>query len=164
MRNIIAFPLLALTVILQSAIVSHVQLLSGYADLPLVLLSVWALQKRVKSAWHWGALTCLFVGFISRMPILVVVASYFGAVFFAQLLQKRVWQAPLLAAFSVVFAAVLFSQALSFLALRFLGVPLPLKDVVGLIVLPSLLLNILLTIPLYALMRDLSHWVYPSEE
>ncbi|MBI2331271.1 MAG: hypothetical protein HYU84_03750, partial [Chloroflexi bacterium] len=65
MRNLIAFPLLGLAVILQSSTVSQVNLLSGYADLPLVLLAAWALQERVESSWHWGALTCLFSGFIS---------------------------------------------------------------------------------------------------
>jgi len=36
--------------------------------------------------------------------------------------------------------------------------------VVGLITLPSLLLNLLLAVPLYVVMRDLAHWVYPERE
>jgi hypothetical protein len=32
------------------------------------------------------------------------------------------------------------------------------------ITLPSLLLNMLFSIPIYTLMRDLSYWVYPIEE
>ena len=54
MRNLIAFPLIALAVILQSAVVSRMTLLSGYADLMLILLSAWALQAQVRSAWHWA--------------------------------------------------------------------------------------------------------------
>jgi hypothetical protein len=34
----------------------------------------------------------------------------------------------------------------------------------GLITLPSLLLNLLLSIPMYALMRDLAGWVFPVQE
>ena len=37
-------------------------------------------------------------------------------------------------------------------------------DVVGLIALPSLLLNMLFSIPVYTFMRDLARWVYPPEE
>jgi hypothetical protein len=164
MRNIIAFPLLLLAVILQSAVVSQVKLLSGYADLPLLLFGAWALQKRVKSAWHWVALGCAMLGFVSTMPWPVLVVGYFVVVFVAQALQKRVWQAPLLAMFSVTFIGTLFLHLLSFIVLSLLGTPFVFDDVIGLITLPSLLLNMLFSIPIYAFMRDLARWVYPAEE
>lgn len=163
MRNIVAFPLLALAVILQSSIISRIQLLSGYADLPLILLAAWALQDRVKSAWHWALLTCMMVGFISRLPWFVFVVGYMAVVFFAQILQQRIWQAPLLAMFSVTFAGTIFMHILSFVVLRILGTPFSLGDVIGLIMLPSLLLNMLFAIPMYTIVRDLARWVYPSE-
>jgi len=163
MRNIVAFPLLVLAVILQSSIISQIKLLSGYADLPLILLAAWALQERVKSAWHWALAACVMVGFLSRLPWLVFVIGYMTVVFLAQLLQKRIWQAPLLAMFSVTFAGTIFMQLLSFVVLRILGTPFSLGDVLGLITLPSLLLNMLFAIPVYAIMRDLARWVYPSE-
>jgi len=164
MRNLIAFPLLGLAVILQTSVVSQIQLLSGYADLPLVLLAAWALQERVESAWHWGAVTCLLAGFISKLPVPVVIAGYFGVLFLARILQRRVWQAPLLAMFSVVFLGTLFFHVVSFIVLSFLGTSFAFGDVMGLITLPSLLLNMLLAVPMYAFMRDLSYWVYPVKE
>jgi hypothetical protein len=164
MRNIIAFPLLGLAVMLQSSIVSQVVLLSGYADLPLLLLAAWALQDRVKSAWHWAFLATIMVGFVTRLPWMIVLAGYLTVVFMAQLLQRRVWQAPLLAMFSVTFAGTLIVQFLTYLYLSFSGTQLPLGDVLGLVTLPSLLLNMLFAIPVYAFMRDLARWVYPSEE
>jgi len=39
-----------------------------------------------------------------------------------------------------------------------------LYDVIGLITLPSLLLNMLFSIPIYVFIRDLARWVYPVEE
>lgn len=164
MRNIIAFPLLALAVILQSSIISQVKLLSGYADLMLIILAAWALQKRVKSAWHWAVLGCTMLGFISRMPWPVIVIGYLMVVFVAQILQKRVWQAPLLAMFSVTLVGTLFMHILSFTGLRILGTPFSFGEVMGSVTLPSLLLNMFFSIPVYAFMRDLARWVYPSEE
>jgi hypothetical protein len=38
------------------------------------------------------------------------------------------------------------------------------EDVLGLLILPGVLLNMLLAIPVYAIMRDLSRWVYPTPE
>jgi rod shape-determining protein MreD len=164
MRNIIAFPFIGLAVILQSSMVGQIKLLSGYADLPLLLLAAWALQDRVKSAWHWSVVTCVMVGFVSRMPWPVYVVGYGAVVFIAQVLQRRVWQAPLLAMFSVTFAGALFMNLISFVVLQILGTPLLLGEVVGLITLPSVLLNMLFAIPVYTVMRDLARWVYPSEE
>lgn len=164
MRNLVAFPLLVLVVVLQSAVVSQVRLLSGYADLPLIVLAAWALQERVKSAWHWVVLACMLLGFVSRVPWFVLVIGYFFVVFTAQTFQRRVWQAPLLAMFSVIFISTLFIHGLSFTVLRILGTPFIAADVMGLITLPSLLLNMLLSIPIYTFMRDLARWVYPVEE
>ena len=164
MRNLIAFPLLGLAVILQSSVISQIKLLSGYADLPLVMLAAWSLQQRVKSAWHWALLACVMLGFVSKLPWPVTVIGNLTLVFVAQALQRRVWQAPLLAMFSLTFAGTLFMDLLSFGMLRILGTPFLFGDVMSLITLPNLLLKMLFSIPVYAFMRDLAHWVYPIEE
>lgn len=164
MRNLVAIPVIILAVILQSAMLSRIYLLSGIADLPLVMLAAWALQDEVDSAWHWAAAFGLMVGFVSGIPWYVPVMGYVIVVLLAQILQRRVWQAPLLAMFSVTFVGTIILSLLSFAVLSLQGVILPLEDVLGLLVLPSVLLNMLLAIPVYTVMRDLSRWVYPSPE
>lgn len=164
MRNLIALPVIVLAVILQTAIVSRVYLLSGIADLPLVMLAAWALQEEVESAWHWAAATGLLVGFVSALPLFAPIIGYFVVVGLAQVLQGRVWQAPLLAMFSVTFFGSVIANGLSFAVLRLSGINLPVGDVLGVLTLPSVLLNMLLAIPVYAVMRDLARWVYPTPE
>ena len=164
MRNVIALPVIVLAVILQTAIVSRVYLLSGIADLPLVMLAAWALQEEVETAWHWAVATGLLVGFVSALPTLAPLIGYFAVVGLAQILQGRVWQAPLLAMFSVTFLGSVIASLLSFAVLSLSGIPLPVGDVLGVLTLPSVLLNMLLAIPVYAVMRDLARWVYPTPE
>jgi hypothetical protein len=164
MRNLIALPVIVLAVILQTAIVSRVYLLSGIADLPLVMLAAWALQEEVETAWHWATAAGLLVGFVSALPMLAPILGYFVVVGLAQLLQGRVWQAPLLAMFSVTFFGSVIASVLSFAVLSLSGINLPAGDVLGVLTLPSVLLNMLLAIPVYAVMRDLARWVYPSPE
>lgn len=164
MRNLIAVPVIVLTVLLQSAVISRVYLLAGIADLPLVMLAAWSLQEEVDSAWHWAAATGLLVGFVSGMHWIVPLAGYLAMVLLAQILQRRVWQAPLLAMFSITFLGTIIVSLLSLGVLRFQGVPLSVRDVLGLLTLPSVLLNMLLAIPVYAVMRDLARWVYPTPE
>lgn len=164
MRNLIAVPVIIFAVILQSAIVSRVTLLSGIADLPMVMLAAWAMQDDVDTAWHWAIATGILVGFVSGLSWLVPVLSYLVVVALAQILQRRVWQAPLLAMFSVTFLGTISLSIFSLVALRFSGIPLGVADVFGLLTLPSILLNMLLAIPVFAVMRDLARWVYPSPE
>ena len=164
MRNLIAVPVIALAVILQSSIVSRVTLLSGIADLPLVMLAAWAMQDEVETAWHWAIATSLLVGFISGLSWPVPLLSYLVVVALAQMLQRRVWQAPLLAMFTVTFLGTIGLSIFSLVTLRFSGIPLSIADVFGLLTLPSILLNMLLAIPVFAVMRDLARWVYPAPE
>jgi dolichyl-phosphate-mannose--protein O-mannosyl transferase len=164
MRNLIAVPVIILAVILQSAVVSRLTLLSGFGDLPLVMLAAWALQDQVDSAWHWAIVTGIVVGFISGINWLVFVIGYVAVVALAKVLRMRVWQAPLLAMFSVTFLGTILMAVLTLGVLRLSGVSIPLQDAFGLLTLPGVLLNLLLAIPVYAVMRDLAHWAYPSLE
>jgi len=164
MRNLVAVPVIFLAVILQSAMISRIYLLSGFADLPMVLLAAWALQEEVDSAWHWAVAMGVLVGFVSGIQWFVPVLGYLIIVGLAQVLQRRVWQAPLLAMFSITFLGTIVLSLLSLIVLRFSGVPMPVGDVLGLLTLPGVLLNMLIAIPVYAVMRDLARWVYPNPE
>lgn len=164
MRNLIAFPLLILVVILQSAVISRITLLAGYADLMLVVLAGWALQTDIDSSGQWALLGGFLVSFVSRMPWFVVFTAYLAVAALSHVLRRRVWQAPLLAMFSVVFLGTVFMNFIAYVALQLSSHPLPLGDTFSLVVLPSLLLNLFFAIPVYAMMRDLAHWVYPVQE
>jgi hypothetical protein len=156
--------MLGLAVIQKSDEVSRIEYISGYSEIVLIIMEAMHLQAQVRSSWHWALVASIFVGFFSRLPWPVVVLGYLTVVFIAQALQQRVWQAPLLAMFSVIFLGTLFMHLVTFAALRLAGVPLFFDEVVGLITLPSLLLNLLFAIPIYAFMRDLANWVYPEQE
>lgn len=164
MRNLMAIPVIILSVILQSSVVSRLTLLSGFGDLPLVMLTAWALQEEVDSAWHWAVATGLLVGFVSGLNWLVFVGGYVAVVALAKALRMRVWQAPLLAMFSVTFLGTVLINLISLVFLQVSGVSIPLQDAFGLLILPAVLLNLLLAIPAYAVVRDLARWVYPSLE
>ena len=163
-RNLIAFPLLALVVIVQSTVISRMTLLAGYADLMLVVLAALALKTDAAVAWLWAILGGVMVSFVSGMPWPVAMSGYLFTVLLAQFLRLRVWQAPLLAMFSVIFIGTLAMGILALFVLNLLGTPLPIGDTLGLIVLPSMLLNLLFAVPVYAIVRDLAQWVSPMQE
>jgi rod shape-determining protein MreD len=164
LRSIIAFPLLGIVMILQSAVISRFSILSGHADLMLVVLAAWGLQDGVEIPWHWAVMGGLLVGFVSKAPWPVILTGYLLLTLLAQVLQRRVWQAPILAMFSVTFVGTIVMNFLVFLSLQLLGNPIIFSEALGLVILPSMLLNLLLAIPVYFIIRDLAHWIYPSME
>src|SRR5258706_791442 len=143
MRNLIAVPVISLEVILQSAIVSRVTLLSGIADLPMVMLAAWAMQDDVDTAWHWAIATGILVGFVSGLSWLVPVLGFLVVVALAQILQRRGWQAPLLAIFSVTFLGTISLSIFSFVAFGFSCIPFWVADVFCLLTLPRILRHLL---------------------
>ncbi len=160
---LLSIPILGLALMIQTSIVSRLNLLSGSADLVLLILAAWGLQEQVKRAWVWGLVGGLMVGFVSGVPWYVYLASYLTVVGIARLLTGRVWQAPLLAMFAVTLIGTLVLQMSTFIVLTLSQVPLPLGDTFAKIVLPSVLLNLILAIPIHALVRDLASRIYPTE-
>jgi rod shape-determining protein MreD len=164
MKNLVAIPVLALALMIQTAVISRITLLSGAADLILLILVAWALQEQVESAWHWAILAGLLVGFVSAVPPIVPIVGYLIAVAFARFIIRQIWQTPILALFSVTFFSTLVYHFVTYIVLLIIGTPLPFEDVLALIVIPSVFLNLFLSIPVHSLLRDLALWVYPLEE
>ena len=164
MKNLIALPLLALAFMLQTTLVSRITLLSGAADLVLLIVVTWALQEQVQSSWHWAGLAGLMAAFVSGLPPFVLVAGYFVAVALARFLLRQTWQTPILALFAVTFFSTLFLHLITYLTLVLRGTAISFGDVMTLITLPSLFLNFLLALPVHSFIRDLAQWVYPVEE
>jgi len=164
MKNLIAIPVLGLAVMLQTAIISRINLLSGAGDLVLLVLVAWSLQESVENAWQWAVLSGLMVAFVSGLPAFVPLIGYLLAAALARLVIRQIWQSPILALLSVTFFSTLIYDLLTYLALLVSGSPLPFGDVLALIVLPSVFVNFLLAIPVHSLIRDLALWVYPPEE
>ncbi len=164
MKELIALPLLALILILQTAIISNISLLGGYADLMLVALSAWALQDDVETSWHWAIFGGILVGSVSALPWYIPVIGYLLTVALARFMVKRIWQAPILAIFVLVFLGTLTTHFLSITALRISGSPLSIADALSTVTLPSLFINLFLALPAYPIFRDLAVWVYDIED
>lgn len=160
---LLSFPILAIVLMLQTVIVSSLPLLSGYADLILLVLVAWALQERARSAWAWALFGGVMVSFVSAAPLGTPLVGYLAVTAIARLFRRRVWQTPILSMFFVTFLGSLITQGLIMGALIFEGTPLPLGDSVNLVVMPATLLNLLLALPVYAVIADLAQWVYPEE-
>jgi len=164
MKNLIAIPVLASAFMVQTAVVSRITLVSGAADIVLVILVAWALQEQVKSAFHWAILAGLMAAFVSGLPPFVLLLAYLIAVGLARYVLHQTWQTPVLALFSVIFFSTLLLHLITYAVLVISGTPISFNDALALITLPSVLLNFLIALPIHSFIRDIALWVYPLED
>jgi cell shape-determining protein MreD len=164
MANLIAILSLIAAAILQTTIAVRVNILHGAADLVLITLLAWVIHDQTDSHWRWGILAGAIMGFATALPLWIVVIEYVLVVWMLGAIQKRVWQAPMLILFSSVFWGTFIINAMDFLYLWILGVSLDFDEVFNLVILPSLVLNLILALPIFAVMGELAKQVFPFEE
>jgi hypothetical protein len=162
MAIFLAIPILGLMVIVQSAVFSQVHLLYGTVDLVLLIVVAWAVQERVTTAWHWGIIAGLLTSLATAAPVLAVIPAYVLISAVAIYLRRIFWQRPLLAMISATTIATLLTHVITVAALVINGTPIPLVEAFYMITIPSALLNLLLAVPVYALIGDLANWLYPE--
>lgn len=160
---LVGIPVMAALVMIQSGIVSQTTMLHGAADIVLLAVIAWALQERVKTAWHWAVIAGLLAGLLSGVPFGVYLGCYLLVTLICLLLRRQAWKIPLLAMLLVTFIGTLLVQGVTFMALTLTGVRLPILDSINLVVLPSILLNLLLAVPFYVVIGDLANWLHPVE-
>jgi hypothetical protein len=160
---LIGIPLILLAFIFQSVVVSTLSLLHGTADLLLLISAAWALQNRLRNDYSWAIMAGLLVGAVSHTLWVVPLVAYGAVTVLANFLRRQVWQTPLLAMMVSTLVGSLLLYALEWATLVTTGVSLPLSESLNLVVLPSTLLNLLLAIPVYALVTELYQSVFPEE-
>lgn len=151
---LLSIPVLSIAAILQSAVVSRITILEGSADLVLVLLAAYSLQKSVTTAWQWAVVGGLLVDYLSGLPFGIFLFSYLALTGAALVLRERVWRFSFVMMLLVVLFGTLTSHAAALVVLIFQGVSLNMLQVIQSVTLPSLVLNFLLSLPVYLLLQD----------
>ncbi|NJN43957.1 MAG: hypothetical protein HC806_04025 [Anaerolineae bacterium] len=160
MPALIGIPILIFAVILQSAIFSQITLLLASADFVMVVVISWIINDRVKAVWEWALMGGIIVGFVSEVPMWGTVIGYLIITIVGIALKRRVWRAPLLALFTAIFLGTIIVQVITFLILLVLGTSIDPVQAFNLILLPSLLLNLLIALPVQGVMNEIASWFY----
>ncbi len=164
MQILLSIPIMAMAVILQSSLLSRLTLLNGSADLVLLVVAAWSVQDYVEDEWVVAVVAGLLFGFVSAIPIWVPILAYLAVAGLAHFIKRRIWQIPLLALISVIAVGTIISHLLTYLALVISGSPIAFGEAVNLIMLPGVLLNLLLAIPVRGVIGEVTGWIYPQSE
>ena len=149
--------------ILQTTIFTQARLISGTADLILLFLAAWSLQESVKNVWVWTVIAGLLISLVSAMPFYAPLLGYLGVVGISKGLQRRVWRTPLLAMMIVVLLGTIFQMTLYVIVLRVTGAPISWVQSLDSVILPSMILNLIFSLPMYAIANDLAGRISPQE-
>ncbi len=164
MAELFYYPILILLLIIQTAILRHLPFLGGSADLLLLWLVSWGLHPRGKHVWIGAIFAALLVGYVSAITWSVPLLSFLFVALASRFLSKRFWQNPLIALFFITFFCSIFEGVLSFASLYLVGASVDWWTSLRNVIIPSVFLNMLLTLPIYAIFNDMASWVYPLEE
>lgn len=159
--SIALFISVILSVMLQMAVFSRLMLLHGTVDIVLLLLIAWNLQEGGPNMWPWTLLAGVGISFVSALPFFVPIFGYALVTGFARLIQRRIWQSPLLAMLLVTLLGTLIFHLLSITALFISGSIIQFNVAWGQVTLPSLLLNLILAIPVYATVHSIRDSLIP---
>jgi len=135
----------------------------GIADLVLVVLVAIALQKTVTTSWQWSIVGGLFMDFLSGLPFGVFTVSYLLATGLALIIRDRIWRFSFLMQLLVVFFGTMFSHSLSFIVLFLQGSDISLGTVLQVVTLPSIILNFMISLPIFILTQDLLEQINPQD-
>lgn len=149
MSYVLAFPILFLTMMLQMVVINKLPLLYGYADLILLVVTIYAMHSRAKNAWFWALLAGLFYGFVSKIHVAVPIIVFGVIILSARYIKTRIWQMPILAYIFLVITGTLLFQLLSLISLKFTGSVIPVMESINVIVIPGVLLNLIFAVPIY---------------
>jgi cell shape-determining protein MreD len=149
---------------LQLGVVSRIPLQNGMADIVLLFIIVWCLNRQAKNFYIPVLIAGGLVTFISSLPVPAVFISYILAAVLTRLLVNRLWEMPVFSMLIITIAATFLQHLIYILILQFQGSSIPLLSSLSEITLPSIFLNIIFVFPMYLLIRDAQKFVYQEAE
>ena len=130
----------------------------------LVVLAAISLQKRVNTAWQWSIIGGLLIDSLSGFPFGIFTISYLLATGLGLILRERIWRYTFLMQLLIVLFGTIVSQVLSYLVLFLQGASLDIIRVLQMITLPSIILNFMLSLPIFILTKDILDQIRPQEQ
>ena len=93
---------------------------------------------------------------------MIPLLGYFFITYLTVFIKKRVRQLPIVIIIFIIVIGTVIYQVFTFLALNFSGQSINFWSSVSLIIIPSAVLNVVLSIPMYILISDIYGFIYPK--
>jgi rod shape-determining protein MreD len=152
----LVLPLLAIVAILQTTLLPSLAIWSVFANLPLLVVVSWGLLRGPKEGALWGFLAGFMVDLLSGAPFGAATVSLIAVGFLAGLGETTVFRARIALPMIVMFLATIVYELLFLLMMRISGQGVAWLDSIFRLVIPSAVLNAVLTPVVFLVMS----WLY----
>jgi rod shape-determining protein MreD len=146
-------PLLAVIALIQSTIVPHLSIWGVFADLPLLVVVSWGLLAGPREGILWGFIAGFAVDLFSGAPFGAATLAMMTVGFLSGLGETAVFRAQLALPLLIAFLATLLYDLIFLLIVRMSGTTVAWVDSLFRLILPSAILNVVLTPVVFLLVR-----------
>jgi len=138
-------PLLAVVAILQSTLVSHFRIWGVFADLPLLVVVSWGVLRGPREGLIWGFLSGLLLDIFSGAPFGAATFGLMAVGLLSGLVKSAVFQSRIVLPMLPVLLATIIYDIIFLIVVWISGYPVAWLDSLFRLVLPSAVLNTVLT-------------------
>ena len=161
---ILGLPIFAVAAFIQVGFFGQIRLMNGTVDLIMLCIIAWSINDQTKYSWVLMIAGGLLMSYISAMPMNGYIWMYLMIWLIIRYIKRRVWQMPLILMLFVTIIGTLL-VSVGTLALLFLqNASVNYLDALQTIIIPSLVMNLLLAIPMYAFLNDVINTIYINED
>lgn len=157
--------LLLFALILQVAIVSDIHLLQGAADIILLVYIAWSINKKTKFNLELAIIAGMMFSFVTAIPYWIVIPSYIAVFILNRLIILKFFDISILKSVISILISTLGYLSLSYVYLWVVnGTTISISDAFGMVIVPSMLMNVVFSLPVFAVMREVIAILYPENE
>jgi cell shape-determining protein MreD len=161
---IISFPVLIASMILETTVFSRIHILHGNADLIMLVIIAWSLHPSTRYSWFWFILGSFIMTYLSALPMYGYFIIYGIIWLLITFLKRRVWQMPVILMLFLTIFGTFLENFFSIASLFLQNVNLNYSEIITQIMIPSLILNLLLAIPVFGIINDFAETIYFRSE
>ena len=160
---LLAFPVMILAGVLQVTVFSEIHLINGNINLIMLILIAWSLNENSKYSWVWYIAAGFVMTYLSAMP-LYGYFLIFGVIYLIILfLKKWIWQMPITLSLFTTMIGSIIEGGFSIIALLFQESSVNIQTSITTIVIPSMIMNLFASIPIYSIFSDIANTIYIGE-
>ncbi len=149
---------------MQLAVVSRLPLQNGMADIVLLFIIAWSLNRQAKRFYIPALIAGAMVTFISSVPVPGVLIAYLLAAILTRVLVNRLWEMPIFSMLIITIVATIAQHLIYIITSQIGGTLIPISQSLSQITLPSVFLNVILALPMFLIVQDAQKYIYIEVE
>ncbi len=162
MSYVVGLPLLALAAVLQATLLAQFRLFGGTVDLVLLLSLNWTLMGEWRGGPIWALIGGLCLDLLSGGPFGANAIALVLVAYGASLSEGRFWSSHVLLPLATVLLGTVVDHLVYLLILAVTGHSVSWGASLAQVTLPTVLLNTVLMLPVYQLVRWLHSVLHPA--